>query len=145
VICACGSRQCRPGAAASRKRGESRGGAGEECPHEWGHGSLEGYATVGRAGRESDQIRDRQKLQENWLAGECACPTPTWDRRFRLSTRRKLQVTPRSVTRTFYLFISTAFNSLRRNRPVASRLARSLAEHDGNRRDHGSCRGASGD
>src|ERR1019366_9071783 len=75
AICACGS-ICRTlGAAASRKRGESRGVAGEECPHEWGHGSLEGYATVGRAGRESDQIRDRQKLQENWLAGESACPT----------------------------------------------------------------------
>ena len=27
-------------------RGESRGGAVEECPHDWGHGSLAGYATI---------------------------------------------------------------------------------------------------
>jgi hypothetical protein len=44
-----------PHKAASRKRNiaaESRGGAEEECPHEWGHGSLKGYATVLRRGED---------------------------------------------------------------------------------------------
>jgi hypothetical protein len=29
---------------------KSRGGVEGECPHEWGHGSLEGYATGARRG-----------------------------------------------------------------------------------------------
>ena len=40
-----------------------------------------------------------------------------------------------AVTRTFYLFISTPFNSLRRNRHSAGAFARCLGEHHGNRRD----------
>jgi hypothetical protein len=34
-----------------RKESESRAfGEREECPHEWGHGSLKGYATVRQGG-----------------------------------------------------------------------------------------------
>src|ERR1035437_7795245 len=36
---------------------ESRGRAEEECPHEWGHGSLKGYATVLR--RSAKKLMDR--------------------------------------------------------------------------------------
>src|SRR5450756_499997 len=36
---------------------ESRAGAEEECPHEWGHGSLEGYATVLRRSAPQESSR----------------------------------------------------------------------------------------
>jgi hypothetical protein len=42
-----------------------RGIAEEDCPHEWGHGSLEGYATVLRRSASQESSRRAKKLMDS--------------------------------------------------------------------------------
>src|ERR1039457_3414483 len=55
-------------------RTAARGGmgweTGEECPHEWGHGSLKGYATVHR--RRGNELRMGCREKSNQFKTESA-------------------------------------------------------------------------